>query len=79
MKQLWGATAASHLFTRSYQWRLTIEGAQFTLNAEEQTCTGRILLLDKLEIEAGAFCVLFDCSWASSSEKRRTEIAAYPT
>ena len=76
MTQLWGATAASQLFTRSHQWRLTIEGAQFTLKAGEQTCAERILLLDKLEIEAGAFCALFDCFWASSSEKRMTAIPA---
>lgn len=76
MKQLWGATAASQLFTRSHLWWLTIEGSQFTLKAEEQTCTGCILLLDKLEIEAGDFCALFDCFWASSPEKRRTAIAA---
>lgn len=76
MKQLWTATAANQLFTRSQQWRLTIEGAQFMLKAGEQICTGRILLLDKLEIETGAFCALFDCFWASSSEKRRTAIAS---
>ena len=52
MKQLWAATAASQLFTRSQQWRLTIESAQFMLKAGEQICTERILLLDKLEIEA---------------------------
>ena len=51
LKQLWTATAASQLFTWSQQWRLTIEGAQLMSKAGEQICTGRILLLDKLEIE----------------------------
>lgn len=51
-----GATATGQLFTRSQPWRLTIEGEQFTLKAGDQTYTGRILLPDKLEIEAGAFC-----------------------
>lgn len=51
LKQLWAATAASQLFTRSQQWRLTIESAQLMSKAGEQICTGRILLLDKLEIE----------------------------
>ena len=51
LKQLWTATSASQLFTRSQQWQLTIEGAQLMSKAGEKICTGRILLLDKLEIE----------------------------